>query len=164
MAQAKKPPSRGFQVWRLCKGEYVETAFSGIGARDYPGRWNQKGWPVVYTAASLSLAALEYFVHLDPDLMPENLMAIAATIPASVRITRLTVDDLPGNWRDTPAPDILSQIGTEWLRSKETAVLAVPSVIVPVEVNYLINPAHRDFRKIRIGAPQPFTFDPRMWK
>jgi RES domain-containing protein len=152
------------KIWRLCKKDFAATAFSGIGARDYPGRWNEKGWPVVYTAGSLALAALEYFVHIDADLLPENLVAIEASIPPSVRIKQLKIDDLPKNWRDIPAPNILSRIGTDWLRSHESTVLAVPSVVIPVEMNYLINPDHQDFKKIKIGRPQAFAFDSRMHK
>jgi RES domain-containing protein len=74
------------------------------------------------------------------------------------------VDTLPATWRDYPAPEQVADVGTAWVRAGATAVLVVPSVIVPRERNFLLNPRHRDFRRIRVGAPEPFSFDPRMWK
>ena len=82
-------------------------------------------------------------------------------IPASIAIDRLEADRLPAGWRRDPPPEELATLGTEWLRLERTAVLAVPSAVVPLEVNYLLNPAHRDFRRIRVATPQPFAFDPR---
>lgn len=118
----------------------------------------------MYTSATLSLAALEYFIHLDPAEAPPDLVAIPADIPDGVSRSEVESADLPTNWRSYPAPEFLADLGTEWLRSGRTAVLLVPSVIVPQERNYLLNPAHRDFRVVRAGTPEPFSFDPRMWK
>ena len=119
---------------------------------------------VVYTSATLSLAALEYFVHLDPADAPTDLIAIPAEIPDAVARREIAADTLPPTWRDYPAPDHLADLGTAWVRAGTTAVLVVPSAIVPPERNVLLNPAHRDFRRIRRGTPEPFSFDPRMWK
>jgi len=76
----------------------------------------------------------------------------------------INTTDLPKNWRSHPPPERLADLGTEWLRSGRPPVLLVPSAVVPQERNYLLNPAHRDFRAVRVGAPEPFSFDPRMWK
>jgi RES domain-containing protein len=119
---------------------------------------------VVYTSATLSLAALEYFVHLDPADAPADVVAIPADVPDTVSRREIGVDALPATWRDYPAPEQVADVGTAWVRDSTTAVLIVPSVIVPQERNFLLNPRHRDFRRIRVGAPEPFSFDPRMWK
>lgn len=150
------------RVWRICsKGR---QAFDGAGARRYGGRWNRSGTSVVYTSGSLSLAALEYFVHVDPDVAPEHLITISADIPQSVAIESIKPADLPEGWRRYPAPEVTQEIGTKWVKKGSTLVLSVPSVLIPDELNYLINPAHRDFRRLRINKPAPFQFDPRMWK
>ncbi len=119
---------------------------------------------MVYTADSLALAALETFVHLDPELLPNDYVAVAADLPAQLRLTRLRLHDLPADWRRYPAPDVLRRMGSDWLRARKTAVLAVPSVVVPQEENYLLNPEHKDFGKIVRHVAVPFQFDLRMWK
>lgn len=147
------------RVWRLAgRGR---TAFDGEGARLYGGRWNHPGVAVVYTAESLALAVLELFVHLSPRDAP-GLVAIPADVPEQVRVERLDPRELPRDWRATPAPPALADLGTAWARGGASAVLAVPSAIVPRETNYLLNPAHPDFRRPRIGRPEPFSLDPRM--
>jgi hypothetical protein len=102
------------RVWRLCKRQYAAQAFSGLGAKLYGGRWNEVGLAMVYTADSLSLAALETFVHLDPELLPSDYVAIAADLPGQLRLTRIQIGDLPADWRRYPAPDVLRRIGSDW--------------------------------------------------
>jgi RES domain-containing protein len=152
------------RVWRLCKHKHVRRAFEGTGARLFGGRWNHPGVAVVYTASSVSLAALELFVHVDPQDAPDDLVAIPADIPDDVGRREVRVTSLPRNWRKTPAPAALPELGSRWALGLKTAVLAVPSALVTRERNYLLNPAHADFRRIRIGRPERFAFDPRMWK
>jgi len=118
---------------------------------------------VVYTSATLSLAALEYFVHLDPTDAPGDLVAIPADIPDSLPRIEIRAETLPSRWRAYPAPEELAELGTAWVRARKTAVLEVPSAIVPQEHNFVLNPAHSDFRRIRPGTPEAFNFDPRMW-
>lgn len=148
------------RVWRLCKRRH--GAFDGEGARLAGGRWNQRGVPIVYTSETLSLAALELLVHCDPPLAPEDLVAIFAEVPDSLPVRRIEVSSLPRNWRRYPAPEALARFGTEWVNRGETAILAVPSVLVPRERNYLLNPAHRDFRQIRLGEAEAFALDSRL--
>jgi RES domain-containing protein len=119
---------------------------------------------VVYTSATLSLAALEYFVHLDPNDAPGDLVAAPAEIPDTLARAEIRAEALPPSWRAYPAPDRLAELGTAWVRARTTAVLVVPSAIVPQERNILLNPAHPDFRRIRSGRPEAFSFDPRMWR
>jgi RES domain-containing protein len=150
------------RVWRIAIKRFQR--FDGEGARRYGGRWNHPGNTIVYAAGSLSLAALELFVHVDTDLAPANLVAIPADVPDTVRIETIDAADLPRNWRAYPAPEALKDIGTAWAVKGSSAVMAVPSALIPTERNYLLNPKHRDFKRVRIGKSIPFRFDPRMWK
>ncbi|MGH7874228.1 MAG: RES family NAD+ phosphorylase [Candidatus Binatia bacterium] len=150
------------QVWRVCARRYQR--FDGEGARLYGGRWNHAGTTVIYTSASLALATLELFVHVDVDLLPNDLVAIAAEIPESLAVDTVRPAKLPRNWRRYPASESLKDIGTTWATKNSTAILAVPSAIIPEERNYLLNPAHRNFKQVRIRRSIPFHFDPRMWK
>jgi RES domain-containing protein len=150
-------------VWRITKLKYADSAYSGEGARLVAGRWHEAGQRVVYTSSSAALAALEVLVHTDTDLLPRTpFVAIPATLPTRLKLLRLTSEDLPAYWNALPSPSELRERGTKWLREGKTAVLAVPSVIVPFEWNYLLNPAHPDFSKIQIGEPREYRFDPRL--
>jgi RES domain-containing protein len=148
------------RIWRLCKIKHI--AFDGEGARRAGGRWNRRGTPVVYTSQSLSLAALELLVHCEIALAPEDLVAVPAEVPDAIAREELSAADLPRGWRGHPAPEDLALLGTDWIRRGKTAVLAVPSAVVPAERNFLLNPAHADFARIRVGRPEPFSFDPRL--
>lgn len=151
-------------VWRITRRPYAERAFDGEGARLYGGRWNRPGEAVVYTSESLSLAALEYFVQLDPDTAPGDLVAVAAELPPGLEIRALDPADLPAGWRSYPAVEALQELGTAWVRAGETAALSVPSAVIPRERNLLLNPAHPALAALRALPPEPFSFDPRMWK
>ena len=150
------------KVWRLCRKQHA--AFDGEGARLAGGRWNRRGTGVVYTSATLSLAVLEYFVNLPVAAAPLDLVAVSAELPADIPTSSLNASDLPRGWRKYPAPDALADLGTRWVEEGKTAILAVPSAVVPQERNYLLNPAHPRFREITPGKPEPLSLDPRMWK
>jgi len=150
------------RVWRIASAAHA--AFDGEGARRYGSRWTPRGLPAVFTSATLSLAALERFVNTDPDLQPMGLMAMGVDIEANIPIQTVAVDDLPPDWRTYPAPPGLAVVGERWLRESKSTVLSVPSVIVPNERNFILNPEHRDFARLRIHPSEPFAFDPRMWK
>jgi RES domain-containing protein len=152
------------QVWRLCRSQFAASAFDGEGAKLYGGRWNHKGLPLVYCSATLSLAVLEVVVHHRVPIPPHDFVAIPVDIPGRLKIETIRAADLTADWRDDPAPIHLQEIGSDWLRSLSSLVLAVPSVIVPLELNYLINPLHKDFARITIGPPQPCPFDLRFWR
>jgi RES domain-containing protein len=147
-------------VWRIVTTRFASSAFSGEGARLYGGRWNRKGVPMVYTAESQSLAMLELLVQDEP--LRARYAMIPAEIPNTVRIGRITLAELPDDWHDPGAREHLRMLGGEWIASRSSAVLAVPSVVVPAETNYLLNPRHPSFSKIRIGTPQAFLTDPRL--
>jgi RES domain-containing protein len=151
-------------LWRISKRRYADTAFSGEGARRVGGRWNSRGQGMVYTSGTLSLAALEVFVHMEVEDVATMLAYIQVDVPTEVKIEYLEVAQLPPDWRNIPAPAILATMGDDWFRSGSTAILAVPSVVIPLEYNYLINPSHPDFVKLTVELPQPFELDPRLWK
>ncbi len=147
-------------VWRITTARFAQTAFSGEGARLYGGRWNPKGCEVVYTAESQSLALLELLVQDDP--LRANYVLIPAVLPSDLRMTQLDAGELPDNWRTLGARDVLQAMGLEWIRSGQTAVLSIPSAVLPEERNYLLNPRHPDFVRIVIGEPRSLQTDTRL--
>jgi RES domain-containing protein len=149
------------RIWRIAGAAHA--AFDGEGPRRYGGRWTPKGLAVVYTSATLSLAALERFVHTDPDLEPADLVAVPVDVDDRIPIHTIDPRDLPADWRAYPAPESLARFGADWCTSARRALLAVPSAVIPHERNYLLNPSHGDFGRLAIGSPEPFSFDPRMW-
>ncbi len=149
------------RVYRLTLPRYAGTAFSGEGARRVGGRWTPVGRPVVHTSGNVSLAVLETLVHTAVNSMPSQRL-IAVDVPESLPVEVIDATDLPDDWRRTPAPTSLQDIGRAWLGAARTAVLQAPSVIVPIEFNYLLNPRHPDFERLRVHAPEPFPIDKRL--
>mgnify|MGYP003411559635 FL=1 len=147
------------RVWRVTRRAHA--APDGEGARLYGGRWNLPNTPVVYASASLSLAVLEYLVHVDRDLAPSDLVSIAATIPISLPVETIEIGQLPNGWQAPSDQESLQRLGSEWVQVQASAVLRVPSALIPVEFNYLLNPAHSDFGRIVWADPVPFSLDPR---
>jgi RES domain-containing protein len=151
------------RIWRICKARFADEAFSGTGARRFGGRWNTAGVPMVYASSSLALAAMELFVHLEPNLQPDDLVSIAATLPAGEPAERLTPNDLPPAWwTDELAP--LRALGDQWIRAKASLALEVPSAVLRMEWNVLVNPLHPATAQIKVEEPQPFHFDARMFR
>jgi RES domain-containing protein len=149
------------RAWRIVQAEHAATAFSGDGARKHGGRWNSPGLPVVYTAGSISLAMLEMLVHLPSQALLKRYVLFEVTFDEAL-VTAIDPQTLPRTWRTFPPPAAVQQIGDAWLPAEGSAVLRVPSVLVPDESNYLLNPAHRDFARITIGPKQPARLDPRL--
>jgi RES domain-containing protein len=150
------------EPYRLCSRRYLNTAFTGLGASLAGGRWNQRGAAVVYTAGSLSLAALECLVHFSAQTVPDDYISITVTAPARLKIETIAPSILPANWAEEDPPLATQMIGMSWLRRQSSLLLKVPSAIIPTEFNYLINPQHPEFHRLRIGEPLPFRFDPRL--
>ncbi len=151
------------KLWRICKEKHASAAFSGAGAEKAGGRWNFKGYPLVYASENLSLAALELFVHVPPGLIPADLVAICGELPDTTSAETIDLDDLPVDWRSYPAPVKLQLIGIEWLKCCSSAILKVPSAINPLEFNLLLNPLHPESKKLKVTDSLPFHFDPRMF-
>jgi RES domain-containing protein len=147
-------------AWRLTKTKYLSAAWDGEGAARAGGRWNTPGVRVVYTSGSLSLALVEVLVHLPAEILPAY-SAVPVDFDDAL-VTALAPAKLPRSWKDNPPPPATQAIGADWVAAGTSAVLRVPSVVVPGEFNFVLNPAHRDFRRIVIGAAMPFPFDPRL--
>lgn len=147
------------RIWRITSRKHIETVFSGVGGRYASGRWHPQGYKISYTSESLALASLEVFVHSETTNIP--LACISATIPDTTPILEIT--DLPTNWQDVSAYSVLQEIGRKWIRQMEYPVLKVPSAIIPVEYNYLINPEHPQLQ-LQPEQVLEFQFDRRMWK
>ena len=148
-------------AWRITKRKYVAVAFSGEGAELVGGRWNSPGTRIVYGSSSISLAILEILVHLQKD----RLISSYCVIPAQFNpdfVEELNLAHLPSKWAAYPASLITQQMGDEWARSNRSPVLRVPSAIVPLEWNYLINPGHPEFNQILIGDPIQLPLDERL--
>jgi RES domain-containing protein len=151
-------------LFRICKARYAKTALSGAGGLEAPGRWHHKGQRIVYTSATLSLAALEYLVHLGRTDAKVALVSIEAVAPEGLIAEPVDSASLPADWSSSPPISATMDLGTQWCLLRRSAMLKVPSAVVPGEFNYLLNPAHPDFSLIRASAPRPFSFDPRLWK
>lgn len=152
------------KIYRICSAKYGKTpveAFSGLGAEKFPGRWNNKGVPIVYAAQNLSLAILEMLVHLDRIML--RLSYVYFEVKASGdMVYHLPPDKLPETWNDYPASPVTKNIGDQWATGMSSLIMKVPSVLNPLEHTFLINPIHDDFNKLAIQGPFPIPFDLRL--
>jgi RES domain-containing protein len=133
----------------------------GEGAYRFGGRWSSRGTRLAYASRHLSLTMVEYFVHIDPDDPPKDLVVVAVDVPDHVSRVSIPVSQLPENWRQIPAPACLATIGDAFVAGQKAAILTVPSVLAPSESNWLINPRHPDFGEIRVQPSEPFHYDAR---
>jgi RES domain-containing protein len=147
--------------WRIVKEKHARSAFSGEGARIFEGRWNSAGLRVVYCSENLALAALEILVHTQPVMILAKFHAFRAAWDESL-MTTMDLKKLPKGWNAQPPGAISKNIGDEWIRSERSAVLALPSIVVPLERTFLLNPKHRDFAKIKIKDAGGFALDSRL--
>ena len=125
-------------------------------------RWNSSGRFVIYTSASRALACLENIVHRSGEGLSELFKTMVIEISLKVSLERLDRKKLPSNWENIIHYPVTQQLGDEWLVSGRTAVLQIPSAIIPEEFNFLINPGHRDFKKIKLQRVEEFKFDHRV--
>jgi RES domain-containing protein len=146
------------QSYRILKRRFVGSAFSGEGARRYGGRWNSSGVAVVYTSSVISLAILEWRANLTQWPAPPSVI-IEIEFDASLI---WSPPKLPAGWKRWPCPKTNAAVGDNWVRFGSSAVLKLPSAVVPEEFNYILNPAHPDFGRISIGKPRVFKADPRL--
>jgi RES domain-containing protein len=141
---------------------YARTPFDGEGAFQYGGRWSSPGIRLSYTSEHQSLAMLEYFVHLEANDPPPDLVFASADHPDDLARQRMEISKLPANWRETPAPIEVTRFGDEFVQRGKCCVLIVPSALVPSESNWLINPQHAEFRKITIRETEALSYDSRL--
>lgn len=145
-------------VYRITKAVYADRLLASGGA----ARWNSRGQFVIYTAGTRALACLENIVHRSSEGLMDVFRVMVIDIPDELRIDTIQPDRLPDNWAEYWQYTICQQIGGEWLENRPSAVLRVPSAIIANEWNYLINPAHPDFSRVKLVRTEPFTFDPRL--
>jgi RES domain-containing protein len=149
------------RAFRIVKKRHALTAFSGDGARAFGGRWNFPGIPMVYSAHTRALAALESLAHYGGAERRMAFVTFEIEIPDKLAV-RIEASALPRDWRrDEPSPSTQA-FGSEWQRSGSSAALVVPSVLVPQEYCVLLNPEHPDIDRIMVMYPEPFTFDARL--
>ncbi|MBD2701576.1 RES family NAD+ phosphorylase [Spirosoma sp. BT702] len=145
-------------VYRITKTQYANRLVASGGA----ARWNERGQMVIYTAATRALACLENVVHRSGEGLLADFRVMVIDVTDELDIETITTDSLPADWFEFRQYDTCQRIGGEWLQNGRTAVLKVPSAIIPNEWNYLLNPAHPDFSQIQLLRTEPFVFDPRL--
>jgi len=148
------------RVYRILRRPYSKKPLDGEGAYRFGGRWSSVGVRLAYAAEHLSLAMIEYFVHIDAGDAPRDLVVVAADIPDGVSRIAFSEKRLPANWRRTPAPPGLAAIGDGFVGNGRAALLIVPSALAPAESNWFINPR---FSKIRVRQPKKFRYDARFF-
>jgi RES domain-containing protein len=155
-------------LWRIATDTpaYEADDLSGAGAKATGGRWNEVGAPVMYTSQSRAMACLETMVHLNAGGLPFNRYLVAVDVPDDVwaKAQRESAASLKVGWDAEPAGLVSIRFGTDWIRSKASAVLIVPSAIIPEEFNVLINPQHPDSTKIAAAKVRKWLYDPRLTK
>jgi len=149
-------------VFRLSKSMYAND-LSGRGAEKAGGRWNSKGTAMVYTSESRALCTTEIAVHTPLGILPLDYVIIAIEIPKNMAIQQLEIDVLPEDWKSLPHSHSTQEIGDSFVTTEKFAVLRVPSAVVQGEYNYLLNPSHKDFKKIKLKLVEPFDFDERLF-
>ena len=148
-------------LWRITRQPFLTQALEGLGAKKYGGRWNSKGFAVVYTSESLELAVLEALVHLDIDLLPKDVYQIGLELDDQF-IARVPAP-LPDDW-DSPPPysSNVQAIGDRWIRSGSSLGLRVPASVLPSRSNVLLNPSHPEIRRLREIERGPLPWPSRV--
>lgn len=153
-------------VWRIAVDAplYKADELSGEGAKKSGGRWNKKGTPVVYTSESIALACLETLVHINAQGLPLNRYLVRIDIPIRVwnLAKKLSVKTAGLGWDALPSGTVSIEKGQKWLQSNASALLIVPSIVIPQANNILINPMHPDSRVIKAKKIEKFSYDPRL--
>ncbi|HAL81379.1 MAG TPA: RES domain-containing protein [Mucilaginibacter sp.] len=147
-------------LYRIVKCKYARD-LSGAGARLYGGKRNSEGKPAIYLASSRSLAVLEVLVHLPPLMIPDDFCLVEIEVPDN-SITQIAIEDLPENWKEISPPVALKEMGDAFLKKQACLLLKMPSSIVPMEYNYLLNPLHPGIKKVKIVKSEHFDFDSRL--
>lgn len=149
-------------VFRLSKAEFCRD-LTGLGAQKSGGRWNSKGVAILYTSQSRALCTTEIAVHTPLGILPTDYQIVSIQIPDEAKIDELMPAKLPYNLRTFPHSYETQEIGNSFVKAAKYLVLKVPSVVVPGEFNYLINPKHNDFKKVKILSVESFNFDERLF-
>ena len=149
--------------YRLTREKYGKI-LDGKGASIMGGRWNNPGTEIIYTAANRSLAMAEVAVHFSIATLPVDYMMMVIQVPDTISVIELDIKVLPPNWNQFPHVKATQSIGDLFIKEGKTCLLKVPSAVTTGDFNYLINPAHPEFKKIKISGFDPFQFDNRLFK
>jgi RES domain-containing protein len=147
-------------VYRVGNGAYARD-LTGEGARLYGARWNHIGTPCLYTSSSRALAVLEFSVNVNLSRILRNLTITTIEIPED-DIHILEISELPGDWKDTPAPPSTKEFGTKLLNGMHHLVLQIPSTVIPEEFNFLLNPRHPRIVQCKVLEVKDFVYDLRI--
>lgn len=147
------------RAYRIVNHKWRTSALDGEGARLYGGRWNHPGYSCVYLASSRALAALETLVHLTPKTRGVRFSFVEVNL-SSLSMEKIAT--LPPGWDETLPSGATREAGTEWLRSRRSAVLQVPSVLIKEEPNFILNPEHPECENLFPVSARDFFFDPRL--
>ena len=150
-------------VYRLAKEKYCND-LSGKGAELSGGRWNSKGSVIIYTSASRALCTAEIAVHIPIGIIPGNYFLAEIEIQDDITMEEVSVLQLPAKWNQFPHSHETQKIGDQFIASNKTLLLKVPSAVVQGDFNYLINPQHADFSKVKIRNTESFSFDERLFR
>lgn len=151
------------RVYRIAKGSHASD-LSGTGAEMYGGRWNSKGTKMLYTASSIALAMAEVAVHVPYGLLPLDYVVVSMEVPDD-SMAMITAADVKGiRWNSHPPSFITQKIGDTFVHQNRDLLLKVPSAVVEGDFNFLINPAHEAFSKVKVIAVKPFQFDRRLFR
>ena len=143
-------------LWRISRHRDLD----GLGGLRAPGRWHERGLPVVYLAETAAGALLEVCVHTAANDVPPNYTLLEVTVPTTTTVEAINLDSLPKDWAENL--EATRALGSDWLRSTRSALLRVPSVLAPATFNVLLNPAHLDAKQIAITSVLDYPFDPRL--
>ena len=151
------------KVFRLSRKKYA-IPLSGRGAAIRGARWNSTGVELIYTAGNRSLAMAEVAVHLTLATMPNDYFMLTINIPEEIAVQEISEKDLPEDWKEFPHPVSTQKIGNDFVLQKQFCVLKIPSVVTHGDFNYLINPNHKGFTKIKVIKMEKFPFDNRIFE
>lgn len=147
--------------YRIFKSIHLETANTGYGASLYPGRWNHRNVPLLYSSETLALSCLEILANANMPGLLDNYLFVEYQFKESF-VEKADIKHLPTGWMASPSPNSTRDIGDKWIKCGKKAVLRVPSSIIPQEFNFLLNPNHKDFKNITITHPEKFMFNERL--
>ena len=150
------------KIYRIAKQIHL-TDITGEGARLFGGRWNKRGYNMLYASEYLSLSVLEFLVHLDYQFINKDFGFIEIELPKNAVITKVKPNILRQDWRHNPTLSFTQDYGTDWLLSHKSLVLKVPSAVLPNESNFLINPNHKQFSEVKIMRKSILDIDPRVF-
>ena len=149
------------RLYRFCRKRQAND-LSGTGAKLVGGRWNSPGVAMLYTSENRALTLAEYWVHVHPSNLPTDVCVVEIEVPDTARIMSIPLSSLPENWRVGPPLTSLRQAGDQWVLNKQSLILEVPSAVMPLESNYILNPVHQDMARASIISITDYVWDRRM--